>query len=797
MRFVTLLSMLLAAPLFGKTFTVVNTNDAGPGSLRQAITEVNDYPCSPSDRCTIEFAIDGPVPESGWFTIAPLSPLPVIERSPLTIDGTSQTRHTGETNLLGPEIELDGTHAGYRSGIKAFATYELVVQGLVVNRFEGHGIFVQSSSRASVRGNYVGVDPTGSIARPNGFNGIAFHRVQGGYRIEHNLVSGNTGNGIYAVASSDLTIRMNRIGVTRAGDAALPNGASGIDARGERIYVQENVIAHNALLGVGLSGNVELYGNAIFGNGVGSIASWEANAPEPPILISATESSESIGYYTGFPVVTGRVHSTPATTVVINAYATPRAGSAGAEARILIGQATVTTDSSGNATFVTERSYYESAVLDLFGGFVTATATPEGGPTSRFATPVALRVTTSQFEVTHSGDSGAGSLREAIAHVNASECTIDHACRIVFNIPVVELRDGAARIALTAPLPAIRGYVRLNGDSQSWWRGDTNPDGPEVEIRGGAGLVFGTAAEPVARAFVRGVVFNGSSADGLAIFATAEDVPQIAQPRIQVTEVYSGTDIRGTTPVPNAANGLRLEGGVVTAQMFRANARVRSSVFNGNLRHGILLGGDMHAIESNAIGLNQGHGIYVTGGTQHTIDGNSIAYNARDGVATAPGTRAPSVQSSIFRNGGLGIDVHDDGVKPADGNQGDGTIDPPVVQRAWYDATRDITFVEGVAIPESKPAFPGQGGAREEFATILFVSSEPDPSDYGEGEMPVPASYPPLAVVEGERGAFRIGVRGDLRGKWFTATTNRFYCYWEAGCQSRESSEFSNAVRAD
>lgn len=797
MRFAVLISLLLSIPLSAKTFTVTNTNDAGPGSLRQAITDVNAYPCSPSDRCTIEFAIDGPVPDAGWFTIAPLSPLPVIERSPLTIDGTSQTRHSGETNLLGPEIELDGTHAGYRSGIKAFATYEFVVQGLVVNRFEGHGIFVQSSSRASVRGNYVGVDPTGSIARPNGFNGIAFHRVQDGYRIEHNLVSGNAGNGIYAVASSDLTIRMNRIGVTRAGDAPLPNGASGIDARGDRIYVQENVIAHNALLGIGLAGNVELYGNSIFRNGVAGIANWEPNSSEPPILTSATESSATSGYQTGFPVVTGRIHSTPDTTVFIAAYAAPTSGAAGADARILIGEATVTTDASGNATFVTAPSPFESQVLDLFGGFVTATATPQGGSTSRLATPVRLDVTTTQFEVTHPGDNGAGSLRDAIARVNESECTLASACRITFNIPTAELRDGAARIALTAPLPAIRGHVRLNGDSQTWWRGDTNPDGPEVEIHGGSGVRFGTASEPVALAFVRSIVFNGSSGDGLAIFATDEDVPQIQRPRIEVTDVYSGTDIHGKEAVPNAGNGLRLEGGRATAQMFRANASVRSSVFHGNRQNGILLGGDMHVIESNSIGLNQGHGIYVIGGSRHTIDGNSIAYNAGDGVATAAGTRAPSVQSSVFRNGGLGIDVHDDGVTQPDGNQEDGTIDPPVLQRAWYDATRDITFVEGVAIPESRPVYPGEGGEREAFATILFTSSEPDPSGHGEGETPLSRSYPPLVVVEGEGGAFRIGIRGDFRGKWFTATTNRFYCYWEAGCQSRESSEFGNAVKAE
>ena len=64
------------------TFTVSNTADSGPGSLRQAILGSN---AAPGTTNTITFAIPG----SGAETIDLSSPLPAITNS-VTIEGTSQ-----------------------------------------------------------------------------------------------------------------------------------------------------------------------------------------------------------------------------------------------------------------------------------------------------------------------------------------------------------------------------------------------------------------------------------------------------------------------------------------------------------------------------------------------------------------------------------------------------------------------------------------------------------------------------------------------------------------------------------
>ncbi len=79
------------------TYIVTSTGDSGPGTLRDAIDNVN----SGTDN-TIDFNIGG----GGPATITPLSPLPSLTESVL-IDGASQPDWMGP-----PLIEIDGASAG-------------------------------------------------------------------------------------------------------------------------------------------------------------------------------------------------------------------------------------------------------------------------------------------------------------------------------------------------------------------------------------------------------------------------------------------------------------------------------------------------------------------------------------------------------------------------------------------------------------------------------------------------------------------------------------------------------------
>ncbi len=106
LTFITVI-LMMTINLFAATFTVTNTNDAGAGSLRQAITSANG---NPMDADNIVFNIPTTDPNysatTGVYTITLTSLLPYITSISVTVDGTSQP---GNTNPNGPEICLKST----------------------------------------------------------------------------------------------------------------------------------------------------------------------------------------------------------------------------------------------------------------------------------------------------------------------------------------------------------------------------------------------------------------------------------------------------------------------------------------------------------------------------------------------------------------------------------------------------------------------------------------------------------------------------------------------------------------
>ena len=132
---ILLISLQVAA---ADTFPVTTVADAGPGSLRQAVTDANNK----VGADTISFLIPGPGPH----TITPASALPVIT-DPITIDGYTQPGASPNTLAEGNDavlrIELNGSTAG---GIGLSVTAgPFTVRGLVINRFAGSGIQLQSA----------------------------------------------------------------------------------------------------------------------------------------------------------------------------------------------------------------------------------------------------------------------------------------------------------------------------------------------------------------------------------------------------------------------------------------------------------------------------------------------------------------------------------------------------------------------------------------------------------------------------------------------------------------------------
>lgn len=107
-----------------RIFTVTNTLDSGPGSLRAAIEGANGWASDGLAIITIAIPdtdpgfIDVDVsradgdPKPDVFVIAPQSALPALRRGATVLNGQSQHNFTGDTNPFGPEIVLAGQHAG-------------------------------------------------------------------------------------------------------------------------------------------------------------------------------------------------------------------------------------------------------------------------------------------------------------------------------------------------------------------------------------------------------------------------------------------------------------------------------------------------------------------------------------------------------------------------------------------------------------------------------------------------------------------------------------------------------------
>ncbi|MBN1414975.1 MAG: T9SS type A sorting domain-containing protein [Bacteroidales bacterium] len=224
-------SMFSDAAVIGSTtkeeLTVVNCDDSGPGSLRNAIIYANSNPGADTIRFNIPKGVAGFDTILGVCTIEPQSGLPDITES-LFIDGFSQKAFTGEdSNPLGPEIWLNGEMAGdYAYGLKCKAA-GTDIAGLAIGNFHT-GIFMEGVDGGSVSGCYIGVDFTGDTAAANVYGIILSHHTCNitiaPYDTFPNVVSGNTHGGIMISDTSDhIIVTGNLVGLNRTGMFTIGN----------------------------------------------------------------------------------------------------------------------------------------------------------------------------------------------------------------------------------------------------------------------------------------------------------------------------------------------------------------------------------------------------------------------------------------------------------------------------------------------------------------------------------------------------------------------------------------------
>ena len=269
---------------------VTNTNDSGPGSLRQAILNAN----ANQGVDTISFQV--PTPR----TIRPLTALPEIT-DPVVIDGTTQPGFAGS-----PLIELNGQFTPRGTpGLKITAGSSRV-RGLVINSFGladcnagldvdldvGSGIILASAGNNIIEGNFIGTNLSGTAALCNTGNGVyvfnsSNNTIGGTTAAARNIVSGNRlpGIAIGGDFSTGNRVQGNYVGTNASGTGDLGNRSNGMivingtsHIIGGTVAGARNVVSGNDSPGIVL-GFSDPAGILVQGNYIGTNAAGNAAIP--------------------------------------------------------------------------------------------------------------------------------------------------------------------------------------------------------------------------------------------------------------------------------------------------------------------------------------------------------------------------------------------------------------------------------------------------------------------------------------------------------------------------------------
>ena len=216
--------------------------------------------------------------------------------------------------------------------------------------------------------------------------------------VETGVWVGGRGAGCGDYTSLNSFIKGNYIGIDATGTQPLGNGTGGIIDAGPDLHVggtapgEGNIIAFNAGVGIrayqgGVIHGIRILGNRIFGNGAMGIDLIHHGGVTP------NDAGDTDAFHQNFPVITGVSASGGSTTVAgtldteagktyrLEFFASDAADATShGEGQTYLGTTDVTTDGSGHASF--------SVVLPSMvtgAQFVTATATDPDGNTSEFS----------------------------------------------------------------------------------------------------------------------------------------------------------------------------------------------------------------------------------------------------------------------------------------------------------------------------------------------------------------------------------------------------------------------------
>ena len=704
---------------------VTNTNNAGAGSLRQAILDANtlggtdtitfNIPLTDlkhyyyrddgiadslsviattvlDDASISDFDPDYPGIPRSWYTIELNSALPDID-DPVILDATTQPGYVDA-----PIIELDGSGISSNDSGLSITADDSSIRGLVINRFNGHGIVLAVGDNNVIEGSYIGSDVSGTIGLGNGEHGIQIsntsgHTIGGTTPGSGNVISGNNWSGvsIQLGGSTNNLIQGNYIGTDPSGTIPVPNTLGGIvieqgatdNTIGGTVAGSGNVIAFNSGDGVKLEdastdANV-IQGNSIFSNaGLGINLDSDGVTPNDdgdgdtgpnsrqnfPVLTSANTDGTANLYLGG--VINGRILQTFRVEFFANLAADP---SGHGEGETYLGFTTVMTGLLGNGEF----NIILPAIVSV-GSFITATATDQTtNDTSEFSAHVpaldmhqlvvdttdhtadAPDLTSITALLSNRGSDNLISLREAILATNSTSngATPDE---IRFHIPDIDPNhfyyqdDGIAGLLLTI-------FVTL---LDNLFITDFDPDYP------GPGYSWFTIQPVVVPlpAITDAVILDGTTQPGFSgkPIIELDGTLTLGSDGLVIGFGGGGTTIRGL--VINRfdkagiwihdADGNKIEGNYigtdVTGTLDHGSVQDGISIENSD---GNTIGGSTVATRNIISGNNQ-HGMVIfSGSTGNVVSGNFIGVDVTGTVRRGNGADGINIRTSGNTIGGI------------------------------------------------------------------------------------------------------------------------------------------------
>lgn len=765
---------------------VTNTNDGGPGSLRAALEAAN------SDGVPNRVIFNIPTTDSRWdpagfAPIRLLSPLPPITDDGTTIDGTTQTAFTGDTNPSGPEVSVERDIHAAGSFDPPGPAFEIrsdsnTIAGLALLHFPCEAILIQDwpnrPSGNAIWGNYIGLGPRGKLTEPFNGSGCGGERragikvvggvdtvIGGSSSGDRNVISGNAGDGIHlAGGTTGTVIEGNYIGIGVSGSGMVPNGGRGVWIRnGSNNAIRGNVVSGNGAEGVALEGGSD---SVVQGNLVGTDARGTAALPN------------------------GHSVSSNADGVRVNALRATIGGTTPAARNVISGN-------SRFGLFIGKGGHQNVVQGNFIGTDITGTVALPNGTGAGDGAGIYFKVSCPDVDCFPAdnviGGTAAGA-RNLISGNGGPGLFLPGARnRVEGNLIGTDITGTSAvpNLGDGISLGGVDGVVAMNVISGNRANGlsvrglrhlfegnfiGTNAAGTAVLPNRGTGISLEPGAMDATvggtSASARNVISGNSG--GIALR------PGSARARIQGN--YIGTDVTGSFALPNAGGGI---GGKVTGDCpdfcpmdhaIGGSAPGAGNLISGNGGSGIHLQGERYVVEGNRIGTDAAGSAAIPNGADGIVVGphggvrsslilrNTVAHNAGAGVNFP--TCCPTQYSgpltirenAIFGNSGLGIDlgIGGDGVTPNDPGDSDtgpnGLQNFPMLYMAMP-AGQNVLVRGFVDSPNPST-----------ITVELFGNDEADPSGHGEGERFVGT------VTPNANGCFTILIDAAGAGRYVTAT---------------------------